>query len=387
MASYLSDITDARAIERAIRLSDRMGRVAFREHHGFGKARGYFLRYAGKTYDSKPIVAVAYGFQHKTKPLKFNDFGGGAETVKPVLERLGFTVVSADLDDDLPLFTSRWLKPGWVYSRDELRALFNVIDATSNNGVFKPKGHRSVWLFVTRDKAADRPQLHDSLDGDVLTWTGQPAGRTDKLIIDHLDNGDEVLLFYRQTARTYPSGGFRYEGPFLYRSHTGSKPALFLLDRDTDSTGHNGRGGDDNNESDFDPENVADGRKETLARVRRRQGQGKFRDNLMSAYGERCAITGCEIKALLEAAHILPYRGPATNHVTNGLLLRADLHTLFDLGLIWIESDGKVKSATSLSGTNYHCLGSLRKTTKSASQPSEKALAWHRKHVAKVRSE
>ncbi len=385
MPSYLSDITDARAIERAMKLSDRMGRIAFREQHGFGKARGYFLRHDGKTYDSKPIVAVAYGYQHKTDPLKFNDFGGGAETVKPVLERLGFTVVHADLDDNPPPFTSQWLAPGQVYSRDDLRALFGVTDATSNNGVFRPKGHRSIWLFVTRDKAADRPQLHDSLDGDVLTWTGQPAGRTDKLIIDHLDSGDELLLFYRQTARTYPNGGFRYEGPFLYRSHTGPKPTRFLLDRDTDSAGHDGRGAGDRDEGDFDPDNVVDGREKILAQVRRRQGQGTFRNDLMSTYGERCAITGCEIKALLEAAHILPYRGPATNHVTNGLLLRADIHTLFDLGLVWITDDGQVHSHDDLSGTNYAELPSLTWPSGKSARPSLKSLSWHRKHVAKVK--
>ena len=57
---------------------------------------------------------------------------------------------------------------------------------------------------------------------------------------------------------------------------------------------------------------------------------------------------------VLEAAHILPYRGPDTNKVVNGLLLRADVHTLFDSGLIAVD----VKNMTvlvdkSLEGSEY----------------------------------
>ena len=61
----------------------------------------------------------------------------------------------------------------------------------------------------------------------------------------------------------------------------------------------------------------------------------KFRDALIGAYAGRCAITGCSVLDILEAAHITPYLGPDTNHVTNGLLLRADLHTLFDTCLLY----------------------------------------------------
>jgi len=381
MASYLSELTDPKAVEKAIALSDKMGRVKFREKHGFKRARSYFVRHNGKTYDSKAIVAVAYGIEHKTNPLAFNDFGGGERTVKRTLERLGFTVVPTD-DDNPPAFTSEWLTTGQIYTRDKLREMFDITDATSNNGVFRPSGYRSVWLFVTRDKAADRPQLHDDLDGDVLTWTGQPAGRTDKLVSDHLDNGEEVLLFYRQTARTFPSGGFRYEGPFLYRSHTGSKPARFLLDRDVDSNDASSSPPTDSDT--FDPTNVVDGRAQILANVRRRQGQGKFRKDLLKAYGGECAVTGCAVTPLLEAAHIHPYRGGSTNHASNGLLLRADLHTLFDLGMIWIEDDGTVKSKPSLSGSDYESLGILRLPSNASTRPSLKALRWHRIHIAQL---
>ncbi|HUZ56031.1 MAG TPA: HNH endonuclease [Streptosporangiaceae bacterium] len=55
---------------------------------------------------------------------------------------------------------------------------------------------------------------------------------------------------------------------------------------------------------------------------------------LMAAYSGRCAVTGCTVQAVLEAAHLRPYRGPDSNVTGNGLLLRADIHTLLDLQLL-----------------------------------------------------
>ncbi|WP_210769191.1 HNH endonuclease [Occultella kanbiaonis] len=79
-----------------------------------------------------------------------------------------------------------------------------------------------------------------------------------------------------------------------------------------------------------------DRRERTLAEIAIRRGQGKFRDSLLAAYDRRCAVTGCTTVAVLEAAHISPYRGAHTNAVANGLLLRADIHTLFDLNLLTV---------------------------------------------------
>lgn len=87
----------------------------------------------------------------------------------------------------------------------------------------------------------------------------------------------------------------------------------------------------------FDPKGQEDARARVLREVVQRQGQRKFRQSLIAAYGGRCVITGCPVTALLEAAHITPYLGPDTNSITNGLLLRADLHTLWDLGLLAVE--------------------------------------------------
>ncbi len=71
--------------------------------------------------------------------------------------------------------------------------------------------------------------------------------------------------------------------------------------------------------------NEHDARVATRGAIMRRQGQGRFRQQLLDAYDGRCCMTACDVEPVLEAAHISPYRGEHTNRVWNGLLLRADL--------------------------------------------------------------
>jgi putative restriction endonuclease len=87
--------------------------------------------------------------------------------------------------------------------------------------------------------------------------------------------------------------------------------------------------------------------------IRIRQGQGRFRAELLAAYERRCAITDCRVEAVLEAAHITPYRGEKTNRVWNGLLLRADIHTLFDLERVTVMPDLTFKVDPALAETEY----------------------------------
>lgn len=82
-----------------------------------------------------------------------------------------------------------------------------------------------------------------------------------------------------------------------------------------------------------------DHRQKVSRQIAERRGQKKFRDALLARFQNKCCITGCSIVPLLEAAHINAYRGEHDNHPKNGLLLRADIHTLFDLNLIGIEPE------------------------------------------------
>ncbi len=105
---------------------------------------------------------------------------------------------------------------------------------------------------------------------------------------------------------------------------------------------------------DFDVENSEDARKRVISSIVQRLGQPEFRDKLFRVYGGRCLISGCDVAPAIEAAHIIPYRGPDSNHVTNGLLLRADIHNLFDLYLISVHPETyEIMIAPNLTATCY----------------------------------
>ena len=131
---------------------------------------------------------------------------------------------------------------------------------------------------------------------------------------------------------------------------------------------------------DFNPENLADARERINRAIVQRQGQSKFRSELLKAYGGKCVITDCDAEAAIEAAHIFPYLGTNTNLVTNGLLIRADIHTLFDLHLISIDPDtSKVVVSASLLDTCYKELNGkpLKSPQDYSASPSPQALARH----------
>jgi hypothetical protein len=81
-------------------------------------------------------------------------------------------------------------------------------------------------------------------------------------------------------------------------------------------------------------------RKEYIFRsIQKRRGQKNFRNNLLDIYNSKCVISDCNIPEVLQAAHIFPYSGQDTNRLDNGLLLRADIHDLFDMFLISINPE------------------------------------------------
>jgi len=122
-----------------------------------------------------------------------------------------------------------------------------------------------------------------------------------------------------------------------------------------------------------------DRRKVVERQIRECRGQTQFRNDLRARYGDRCLVSGCKILAILEAAHIGPYRSEEDHHPANGLLIRADIHTLFDLDLHGVEPEtlvvrfhpGTINEYGHLAGNPLRCQGDCR--------PSYEAL--HRRYA------
>ncbi|MCK1981982.1 MULTISPECIES: phage lytic cycle repressor MrpR family protein [Peribacillus] len=102
-----------------------------------------------------------------------------------------------------------------------------------------------------------------------------------------------------------------------------------------------------------------------------------FRDLVMSVY-DKCTITGENVHITLEACHIQPYINRESNHIQNGLLLRVDIHKLFDNGLIIIDDNYTVRISPLLSSDYYQSLNGKRIHLPKDKRfyPSKKALGY-----------
>jgi len=115
-----------------------------------------------------------------------------------------------------------------------------------------------------------------------------------------------------------------------------------------------------------------------------RLGQGSFRVLVTDAYERRCAVTGERVLPVLEAAHIIPFADGGPNAVTNGLLLRSDLHTLFDRGYLAVTPDhnlavsGRIREEWE-NGREYYALDgrAVRPPALDTDRPDPQALQWH----------
>lgn len=73
--------------------------------------------------------------------------------------------------------------------------------------------------------------------------------------------------------------------------------------------------------------------------VPQRLGQEAFQAVVLNAYHRQCAITGSRIRPALQAAHIRPVSSGGQHRLDNGILLRSDVHTLFDRGYLGIDAE------------------------------------------------
>jgi len=132
---------------------------------------------------------------------------------------------------------------------------------------------------------------------------------------------------------------------------------------------------------------AVDERARILTPAHERLGQGAFKAELLAAY-DGCAVTGEHSRPVLDAAHIQPYLGPVSNHPQNGLLLRADLHRLFDAGYVTVTPDLRLEVSPRLreefdNGKVYYDRHGqpIRVPDDPSRAPSPAALRWHNENV------
>ena len=231
------------------------------------------------------------------------------------------------------------------------------------------------WALLIKERvAAIVPQIRlahleniQKEDAELL----ETIERVSKQLTYLHDNASSHILLDKQDKLTTWSGKIAVRNPVDTDDNTISRASGVLenIAEDLEVEGA------------FTFENLEDAREKVLAQVVRRRGQPAFRKALLEAYEGRCAISRCDVSAVLEAAHIHPYLGERTNYVTNGILLRADLHTLFDLGLLIIDSDAmNARLAKSLRDSAYGPLHGVKIHVPDSEKqrPIRDALDWHR---------
>ncbi len=135
-----------------------------------------------------------------------------------------------------------------------------------------------------------------------------------------------------------------------------------------------------------EPESPAYGNS-ILQKVRR--GQGAFRVLVTDTYHKRCSITGEKTLPVLEAAHIKPYAESLSHDVSNGILLRSDIHKLFDSGYMTITKDLVVEVSNRIKEEfhngkeyyQYHGKSLMYIPAREIDKPSLRYVEWHNNNV------
>ena len=141
------------------------------------------------------------------------------------------------------------------------------------------------------------------------------------------------------------------------------------------------------NELEADVENFAPTRGEQRL-MTPRLGQAGFKAIVQEAYGRRCAVTGHKILPTLQAAHVVPVAEGGQHRVDNGLLLRSDVHTLFDRGYLGIDDNFRLLVSPRLrsefgNGDEFYARegSAISLPINLRERPSEEFLSWHLEKV------
>ena len=298
-------------------------------NHNFIDSTKFDLLHSGKRYPPKAIAALAT--YHQTgKLLKPSDFKGGIESkCFLLLNEAGFRIIPKS-----GLFP---FIEGSDYTRKDIGKYIGTLqNMTSGNwatGYHLHKDSESgiegwFFLFANVDVSGRTGNNYGNqwLSNTQFKWYGKTTSKVGQPQIEQLLSGEYPVLLFTRIDDRKP---FTYQGRVSKDSVVANSPVEVIWNLPSHESKEFVQ--PDDNQIDL-PE-----REKVVRAIYLRRGQQGFRQRLLEKYNYKCVISDCDIQELLEAAHIHPYASSQDNHHTNGLLLRADIHTLFDLNLIAIQ--------------------------------------------------
>lgn len=266
------------------------------------------------------------------------------------------------------------LSGGW---KDGRKYAVTIYTSTGNryadkSVISRPDG---TWLLEYKEQKTEkgrqtkwdqnRPLLNCLEDGvPVGVLVGQPSGGYRVLGLAFVERYDERSGFF--TLHGPVNSATEQQGIFSSSMDDGLSAAdrqrLFELQRLALVNG--------------------DERIRSLVRTARREQQTRFRNTVYSAYGGRCAASDNNIDNILQAAHIDDFRGRKSQIVQNGILLRVDIHMLYDANLLGITPDShRIVLSNNVDMSDYEFLlgRQLRLPRDRAKRPNDELLDIHYK--------
>ena len=265
------------------------------------------------------------------------------------IEKTAVEIIKSNLPEKFKSFKvkgsageGRWIGTGKSERNPWIAVLNENITSGASKGYYTTYSfiHKSDFIILSvaqsdhemKSKYSDNkiPKvLNNYADLMRLQLNSKKYSKFDSGIPEVLDkNGDK--LFLNRIGAVYHK---KYNINELPSDKELKEDLSLMLEAYWDIYKNGGRPGLENEiiqNNEFDPNNIDSEKEKVLRSVTYRRGQKKFRDNLLRAYDSECVMSGCREEEVLQAAHILPYTDAETNKIDNGLLLRADLHNLFD---------------------------------------------------------
>ncbi|MDH6111637.1 putative restriction endonuclease [Kitasatospora sp. MAP12-15] len=342
----IEGLTSREAVLQALKEFDSKGRDSFLEKHGFDETVRHYVHHCDRLYDAQAIAAVAYGYQHPGDgPLSAAQVSAGpqADSVSPLLRNLDFTV----LDDQTTTTPDElaWRQAIWA-NLQARRGQDGLLSARDIRAVGAYGGQQGIWVDKVRTERVNRRigvtvalkhtgvDYPDDLreDGMLYHYPVTKRGGHDLAEVNATKATAQLKLPVfaisqrgdRRSVRLAWVEGWDDAAKMFFVSY-GNTPPEVVLDAD---------------HSDDQPFVLEGNRSRSqLRNVRTRPDQTRFKFKVIQRYGARCPLSGVEVSAMLEAAHL---RGDADNgspDARNGLPMNAALHRAFDLHLFAIHPD------------------------------------------------